>query len=127
MKRTRQKTLILNQVSNRNDHPTAEMIHEELLLIDPHISLATVYRNLNTFAMKGKIQKIEIPNAKDRFDCNISHHDHAICLKCGQVIDIESKHRKRHVVIDDFKVQEIEILYKGICKECQTKQKDNLS
>ena len=30
MKQTRQKTLILNQVSNRTDHPTAEMIHSEL-------------------------------------------------------------------------------------------------
>ena len=120
MKQTRQKTLILNQVQNRNDHPTAEMIHSELLEIDPHISLATVYRNLNTFAMKGKIRKIEIPNAKDRYDYNHSHHDHAICLKCGNVVDIESKHtKKRYTTIDGFKVQEVELLYKGICKDCQ--------
>ena len=121
MKQTRQKTLILNQVSNRDDHPTAEMIHKELLLIDPHISLATVYRNLNTFALKGKINKIEIPNAKDRFDWNSTRHDHAICLKCGQVIDVEAK-RKTHMSIDGFKVQEVEVLYKGICKECQNKK-----
>ena len=121
MKQTRQKTLILNQVSNRNDHPTVEMIHKELLLIDPHISLATVYRNLNTFALKGKINKIEIPNAKDRFDWNVARHDHAICLKCGNIVDIESK-RKNHMTIEGFKVQEVEVLYKGICKECQNKK-----
>ena len=121
MKQTRQKTLILNQVSNRDDHPTAEMIHNELLLIDPHISLATVYRNLNTFALKGKINKIEIPNGKDRFDWNVGRHDHAICLKCGHIVDIESK-RKSHMTIEGFKVQEVEVLYKGICKECQNKK-----
>ena len=85
MKQTRQKTLILNQISNRDDHPTVEMIHKELLLIDPHISLATVYRNLNTYALKGKIKKIEIPNAKDRFDWTLIRHDHAICFKCGKI------------------------------------------
>lgn len=123
MKQTRQKTLILNQVSHRNDHPTAEMIYNELIVIDPHISLATVYRNLNTFAMKGKIRKIEIPNAKDRFDWNLQHHDHALCLCCGNVVDIESKHiRKRQMMLDGFKVQEIELLYKGICKDCQNKK-----
>ena len=120
MKQTRQKTLILNQVSNRNDHPTVEMIHKELLLIDPHISLATVYRNLNTFALKGKIKKIEIPNAKDRFEWNLSRHDHAICFKCGKVIDIEPQTKKHHI-IDGFKVHEVEVLYKGVCKECQNK------
>lgn len=123
MKQTRQKTLILNQVSNRTDHPTAEMIHSELSSIDPHISLATVYRNLNAFAMKGKIRKIELPNAKDRFDWDLHHHDHALCLCCGNVVDIESKHaRKRHMMVDGFKVQEIELLYKGICKECQNEK-----
>ena len=125
MKQTRQKTLILNQVSNRNDHPTAEMIHEELLRIDSHISLATVYRNLNMFAMKGKILKIEIPNAKDRFDWDMNHHDHAICLKCGKIVDIESKPRKHHMMIDGFKVQEVELLYKGVCKECQENKEDS--
>ena len=123
MKQTRQKTLILNQVSNRTDHPTAEMIHSELSLIDPHISLATVYRNLNAFAMKGKIRKIELPNAKDRFDWDLHHHDHALCLCCGNVVDIESKHvRKRHMMLEGFKVQEIELLYKGVCQECQNKK-----
>ena len=131
MKQTRQKTLILNQVSNRTDHPTAELNTiglcydklTELSLIDPHISLATVYRNLNAFAMKGKIRKIEIPNAKDRFDWDLHHHDHALCLCCGNVVDIESKHvRKRHMVLDGFKVQEIELLYKGVCQNCQNEK-----
>lgn len=124
MKQTRQKTLILEQVLNRNDHPTAEMIHHELLLIDSHISLATVYRNLNTFAMKGKIRKIEIPNAKDRFDWKINHHDHALCLCCGNIFDVESKPiRKRQINLENFKIKEVKILYKGICNDCQNTNK----
>ena len=119
MKQTRQKTMILNAVMNRTDHPTAEMIHQELMAIDPHISLATVYRNLNTFAMKGKIRKIEMSNMKDRYDFCMASHDHAYCVKCGKLIDVEARYpKKRHTLLDDdFKVNEVEVLYKGICKE----------
>ena len=121
MKQTRQKTMILNAVMNRDDHPTAEMVHQELLSIDPHISLATVYRNLNTFAAKGKIRKIEMSNMRDRYDFRTSSHDHAYCVRCGKLIDVESRYpKKRHTLLeDDFKVNEVEVLYKGICKECR--------
>ena len=41
----------------------------------------------------------------------------------GNVVDIESKHvRKRHMMLEGFKVQEIELLYKGICQECQNEK-----
>lgn len=121
MKQTRQKTMILNQVMNRSDHPTAEMIHQELSLLDPHLSLATVYRNLNTFVMKGKIRKIEIPNAKDRYDWKMMHHDHALCTNCGRLMDVPSNKIKKTKIIDGFKVVEVEVLYRGKCQECQKK------
>lgn len=122
MKNTRQKTMILEAVMNREDHPTAEMIYKELLEVDPHLSLATVYRNLNSFSLKGKIRKIEIPNAKDRFDYNLERHDHGVCTSCGKLIDIQAMNRKKNLNIDGFKVSEIEVLYKGICPHCQNKK-----
>lgn len=108
---------------NRNDHPTAEMIHQELSLLDPHLSLATVYRNLNSFVMKGKIRKIEIPNAKDRYDWKMMQHDHALCMSCGCLMDVPPIKSKKIKEIDGFKVQEVNILYKGKCQACQ--KKDN--
>lgn len=88
MKQTRQKALIMNALENRSDHPTAEVIYHELLEVDPRISLATVYRNLNTFAENGKIRRIELPNMKDRFDSNMKAHHHALCCECGRICDI---------------------------------------
>lgn len=123
MKQTRQKALILNALENRNDHPTAEVIYQELLEIDPRISLATVYRNLNTFAENGKIRRIELPNMKDRFDSNMKAHHHALCSECGKITDIPvvKTPRKKYVDIEGFKVHEVEVLYKGICPHCQSK------
>lgn len=124
MKQTRQKTLILNSLMNREDHPTAEMIYQELREVDAHLSLATVYRNLNTFALKGKIRKIELPNMKDRFDWNLNAHDHALCTRCAKLMDVPSRYpHKKHSMIHGFKVSEVELLYKGICEECQNQQK----
>ena len=123
MRLTKQKKLILDIINNSHEHLSAESIYNECRKVLPNISLGTVYRNLNAFAMKGKIRKIELPNAKDRFDWNLHHHDHALCLCCGNVVDIESKYvRKRHMMLEGFKVQEIELLYKGICQECQNKK-----
>ena len=36
---------------------------------------------------------------------------------------IESKYvRKRHMMLEGIKVQEIDLLYKGLCQECQNKK-----
>ena len=43
----KQRVLILNNLKNRYDHPTAEMIYQDLKVDYPHLSLGTVYRNLN--------------------------------------------------------------------------------
>lgn len=123
MKQTKQKSLILEAVSNRFDHPTAETIYNELKMDYPNLSLATVYRNLNTFAEKGKIKKIEIPNAKDRFDATLKAHDHALCSSCGKILDAHSNavRKPRSLHVDGFKVEEVSILYHGICEDCLKK------
>ena len=125
MKQTKQKTLILNAVLKREDHPTAQMIYNEIKEECPNISLATVYRNLNTFAENGKIRKIAIPNAKDRFDYMVKTHDHAVCRECGKVINAPSDivRKPRSLKLDGFKVEDVSILYSGICEECQQKHK----
>lgn len=123
MKQTKQKNLILEAVSNRHDHPTAEIIYNELKPDHPHLSLATVYRNLNTFASNGKIRKIEIPNAKDRFDATLKAHDHALCSCCGKILDAHSNavRKPRSLHVEGFKVEEVSILYHGVCEDCLSK------
>lgn len=122
MKMTRQKNMILDNVMNRCDHPTAEMIYQDLRELDPNISLATVYRNLNAFALKGIIKKIELPNQKDHFDYNSALHDHALCTECHCVLDIPTRiiHKPRN--IENFKVTEVHVLYHGICEDCLRKK-----
>ena len=58
MKATRysmQREIVLENVLSRKDHPTAEMIYEDVRETIPNISLGTVYRNLNLLSDEGKI------------------------------------------------------------------------
>lgn len=126
MKQTRQKTMIYEAVINRCDHPSAEDIYNELKPEHPSLSLATVYRNLNTFALKGMIRKIAVPNAQDRFDGCMEAHEHAICSHCGKIVNVANTVAKkpRSLRVSDFKVQEIHMLIYGVCKDCQGKNKE---
>jgi Fur family peroxide stress response transcriptional regulator len=73
----------------RLDHPTAMDVYLSARCIDPHISLGTVYRNLNNLVLLGEIKKITMPDKTDRFDATISEHHHVFCTHCRQVFDVD--------------------------------------
>jgi hypothetical protein len=47
MRYSHQRERIFRAVSERCDHPTANMVYEQLKVEMPRLSLGTVYRNLN--------------------------------------------------------------------------------
>ena len=65
---TIQCSMVLEAVNKLKCHATAVEVYDEVVRVCPHISRATVYRNLNRLSQIGKIRKIEIPGAADRFD-----------------------------------------------------------
>ena len=58
VKFSRQREAIRNNLAHRYDHPTADMVYQDIRREFPHISLGTVYRNLSLLAENGEIQKI---------------------------------------------------------------------
>ena len=67
---TIQRKLVLDTVREL-DHPDAEQVYEKIITKHPHISKATVYRNLNLLAEQNEILKIETGNGPDKFDFRI--------------------------------------------------------
>ena len=61
LKYSRQREAILEALILRHDHPTADTLYRALREDLPHISLGTVYRNLNLLTELGKIRKIGDP------------------------------------------------------------------
>src|SRR5512138_3968960 len=86
---TVQRRAILENLSSRTDHPTADQIYAAIQDRVSGISRTTVYRVLETFVHLGLAQKISNPEAKARFDADTRRHHHAACLSCEKVIDID--------------------------------------
>ena len=89
MKRSRQRDAIVAFLKTRKDHPTADVVYQEIRTIIPNISLGTVYRNLAQLSERGDILRLPCDGKIDHFDADIRPHYHFICNQCGCVKDIE--------------------------------------
>lgn len=126
LKYSRQREAIKNYLSHSTEHPTADTVYIHMREIFPNISLGTVYRNLSLLAELGEIQKIPMNTGGDRFDARIASHDHFVCEKCHQVLDIFLDDNKEITAaaqqIFDGKINNHTTLFYGLCKDCLQKQ-----
>ena len=90
-KYSRQREAIISFLKTRKDHPTAEVIYNNLRITYPNISLGTVYRNLNLLSENGTILKISLEDDSAHFDGFTHQHLHFFCNKCRSLKDIEPK------------------------------------
>ncbi len=102
-------------------HPSAEEIYEQIVKKIPTISKATVYRNLTLLSDEGKILKISVPNAPDRFDFNIDEHYHFRCNKCGKVFDIDGPKIDLSSFSNDscHEIDGYTLIFSGTCVVCK--------
>ena len=68
LKYSRQREAIKDFLMTRKDHPTADVVYENIKKIYPNISLGTVYRNLSLLSEIGEIQKLSNFGGADHFD-----------------------------------------------------------
>ncbi len=104
------------------DHPSAEDVYEKVSLEYPRISKATVYRNLSLLAQQGVIRKVEMPGVEaDRYDFNLKPHYHAVCLKCGKIVDafIHDEVKLEVNYSEDFTPVSTDMVIYGLCKNCK--------
>ena len=88
----------------------------------------TVYRTLQTFVEKGIIHTIPTTDNSVRYalckdNCSEGHHHdnhvHFICLKCGTTLCLEDVVAPEIKIRKGFSINEIEVVIKGICMDCQ--------
>jgi Fur family ferric uptake transcriptional regulator len=87
MRMTQQRRIILEELRQHNNHPTADQLYERVRHHLPRISLGTVYRNLEILTAIGEIQTLELCGSQKRFDGTPSKHYHIRCMHCGRVDD----------------------------------------
>ena len=85
---TEQRRVIARVLGEAEDHPDVETLHSRAAAIDPHISIATVYRTVRLFEEAGILERHEFGDGRSRYEAaSDSHHDHLINVETGEVIE----------------------------------------
>ena len=88
MRMTEQRRVIARVLSTAHDHPDVEELYRRSHAVDPHISIATVYRTVRLFEESGIISRHEFRDGRSRYEESTeAHHDHLIDMKTGRVIE----------------------------------------
>lgn len=91
MRMTEQRRIIARVLSGCEDHPDVEELFRRCALIDPRISISTVYRTVKLFEDAGIVERHDFRDGRARYEqLRESHHDHLINLRTGEVIEFES-------------------------------------
>ncbi len=125
LRNTRQREEILNAFLTANRHITVEELYNEVAKKDPGVGYATVHRNLNLLRECGLAEEIKIGKQKMRFEppYGHGHHDHLICLKCGQIIEVNDEKIERLqdklAELNDFTPVKHKLEIYGYCRKCR--------
>lgn len=117
-----QKQMILEAL-RKLDHPTAQEVLEEVRKQYPHISMGTVYRNLNILSDTGVLKKLSSYDSPERFDIQLHPHYHMKCTRCGRIINIDEDYMeevdRKIEQSTGFSIESHSIFFKGICPSCK--------
>ena len=123
---TTQRRTVLEMILEREDHPTADQVYEQVRTRLPSLSRTSVYRILDTLVRLGIIAKICHPGAATRFDPKIRQHHHLICMHCDKILDLEDQQLdnipRPNVRGSGFKIHDYHIHFRGLCADCASKQ-----
>jgi Fur family ferric uptake transcriptional regulator len=104
LRMTDQRRTIARVLSDASDHPDAEELYRRAVALDPHISIATVYRTVKLFKDAGILESHDFGDGRARYEeAPDSHHDHLIDVQTGRVIE--------------FRNEEIEKLQRRVAEE----------
>lgn len=121
---SQQRDQIYQAVCASKEHPTAQMIYDELRPRMPKLSLGTVYRNLQQMARDGRLVEIDGPVA--RFDAVVYPHTHLRCQSCGSVADVELPYDAaldRAFHAEGWNITGHNLMFTGICPACAGENK----
>ena len=88
LKVTPQRTAIYKELAKTDQHPSTEMIYNNIKDYFPNISLTTVYRTLETFEKHGLISVVNQLYNAARYDANLTPHHHIVCVECKKIEDV---------------------------------------
>ncbi len=121
---TAQRQLLLSILRETRGHLDAKELYRKAIQRDPHISLATVYRNLRLFKELGLVDERRLDEVHSLYELRRpTEHYHMVCTSCGRVTEFTSPliaelssevERSR-----EFEVERAVLHLEGCCRKCK--------
>jgi Fur family transcriptional regulator, peroxide stress response regulator len=120
---TEQRAAVYHYLANTDVHPTADEVLSAVRHDLPGISLATVYKSLETLVGCGLAVKLTYADESARYDGRTDPHHHARCVVCGCVTDIPGEIPERQLDsltarAGGFTVTGYRLELSGYCSSC---------
>ena len=119
---TKQRQAVLQVIREADEHLTANEVFEDARRLLPGISFATVYNSLRYLKQEGLIGEVRFGTDCTRYDRKLTRHDHALCNKCGKLVDLELSIPvgliEEAADLSKFQAESIELTLRGLCPEC---------
>ncbi len=122
---TFQRQVIYEAVVDSCEHPTPELIYEQVRQRIPSISLGTIYKNVKTFLDSGVLKEVTLHHGSLRLESNMTPHHHLVCSSCKAIFDIEESALEpvqlpSSELPKGFSIKQRRVEFVGVCKSCQT-------
>ena len=122
---TFQRQVIYEAVVDSREHPTPELIYEQVRQRIPSISLGTIYKNVKTFLDSGVLKEVTLHHGSLRLESNMAPHHHLVCSSCKAIFDIEETavqpvRLPTSKLPAGFSIRQCRVEFVGVCKTCQT-------
>ena len=120
---TEQRAAVYRFLAVTDKHPTADEVFLAVRADEPGISLATVYKSLETLVGCGLAVKLAYADGSARYDGRTDQHHHARCLSCSRMFDLPGDLPSGDAEglgegVDGFRVTGYRLELTGYCRHC---------
>ncbi len=123
---TKQRSAVFRVIHESDGHLTANEVFEAARRLLPGISFATVYNSLHYLKDIGLIAEVIFGSDVTRYDRKLTRHDHAICIDCGKLVDLELPIPpilvQKASELSKFEPESLELVFRGKCPQCTNKK-----
>ncbi|MCI4406594.1 MAG: transcriptional repressor [Sulfuricurvum sp.] len=121
LKATPQRLAIMELMEHAG-HINIDELHQAIRAKFDSISLATLYKNVNTMLDVSLIREVKIPGQKTKYEIQKETHAHILCKSCGELKDIEysvCSDLEKSIRMSHYTTDDISVVISGTCPQCQ--------
>lgn len=119
---TAQRLAVYEAVKNQ-PHAMADEISHIVRSELGVISKQAVYDALNAMAENGIVRRIQPAGSAARYEQRVDNHHHLACRHCEKVVDVDCAVGSAPCLVAEhnhgFQIDEAEVIYWGVCPDCQ--------